>query len=165
LDIKEIKAIVEMMKRADLTEFEIEEEHFKLRIARGAREEAPAFVSHPALPAYQATSLPPTTPAGGNTNPPIPAQEAPKEIVAPANDTRTINSPMVGTFYRTPSPENPPFVQPGSKVVETTPVCIIEAMKVMNEIQAEIKGEIVEVLVESGASVEYGQPLFRIKTA
>jgi acetyl-CoA carboxylase biotin carboxyl carrier protein len=74
-----------------------------------------------------------------------------------------IKSPMVGTFYRAPSPESPSFVEPNSKVTETSPVCIIEAMKIMNEIQAEVKGTILEVLIENGQPVEFGQRLFKVR--
>ncbi|HRI82974.1 MAG TPA: acetyl-CoA carboxylase biotin carboxyl carrier protein, partial [Opitutaceae bacterium] len=96
-----------------------------------------------------------------------PASPAPATVApAPAKDEAGIvyvKSPMVGTFYRAPSPESKSFVEPDSKVTETSVVCIIEAMKIMNEIQAEVKGTVVEVLVENGQPVEYGQRLFKVK--
>ena len=103
----------------------------------------------------------------------IPAAPAPVAI-APASSARLvipppgtveIRSPIVGTFYKSPSPESPPFVGPGDRVKPDSVVCIIEAMKVMNEIKAEVSGEVVEVLVENGQPVEFDQPLFRVKTA
>jgi acetyl-CoA carboxylase biotin carboxyl carrier protein len=105
----------------------------------------------------------------------VAAAETPATAAKPATVAQPLNpgtdeagfgyvkSPMVGTFYRSPSPENPPFVENGARVEEKTVVCIIEAMKIMNEIQSEIKGTVVEVLVENGQPVEYGQRLFKIK--
>ncbi len=150
MDLREVKQIVEMMKRADLTEFEIEEEGFKLRIARHSDTIITTTTAAPAVPASVASAAAsPATPAGA----PAPAKE----------EGLIIKSPMVGTFYRAPSPESPMFVDVGDKVAPDSVVCIIEAMKVMNEIQAEVRGTIAEVLVENAASVEYGQPLFRVK--
>ncbi len=158
------------MRRSELTEFAVEEEGFKLKIRRGGnglpivstgRGSASPFaiVTDPA-------TLPVVAPAAG-TAPPFPAAAA--SVVPPAVGAEDeagvtyIKSPMVGTFYRSPAPEAKPFVEPGAKVVENTVVCIIEAMKIMNEIQAEAKGTIVEALVESGQAVEYGQKLYKLK--
>lgn len=155
MDLKAIKQVVDLMKRSDLSEFEIEEEGFKLRIRRGAEGGPVSYIQ--AGPAMA-------------TTPPFPmpaAAEAPKAD-APAAEEKgisVIKSPMVGTFYRSPSPESPVFADIGTKVDVDSTVCIIEAMKVMNEIQSEIKGTITEVLVENGEAVEYGQPLFKVKTA
>ncbi len=151
MNTKDIKQIVEMMKQADLTEFEIEEENFRLRIARGsASVAAPQYIPAPAAPTAVA---PVATPS--------PASPA----ATPKPEGPVIKSPMVGTFYTAPSPDSPSFVQVGSKVSASSVVCIIEAMKVMNEIQAEQAGTIAEMLVENGQSVEYGQPLFRLTPA
>lgn len=141
------------MKRSELSEFEFEEEGFKLRLSR-KNGDAPAQIIHaaPALPAAAAAAAPATAPA---------AAAAPVE----EKGVTTINSPMVGTFYAAASPESPAFTKVGDKVGNESIVCIIEAMKVMNEIQAEMSGTITEVLVENGEAVEYGQPLFKIKTA
>ena len=151
MDLNQIKEIIELMKIHDLGEFEIEEEALKLRIKRGASE-APAVQYAPA----------PHAPAPANTGASAPAGKA-----EPAEEPgiEYVRSPMVGTFYRAPSPESPPFVDEGSTVNNDTVVCIIEAMKVMNEIQAEIKGGVVAILVDNGETVEYGQPLMKIKTA
>jgi acetyl-CoA carboxylase biotin carboxyl carrier protein len=142
------------MKKSDLSEFEIQDQEFKLRIKRDlpGRVAAPA----PAAPA----------PAPVAAAPAAPVAAAPAPVAAaPAADpnVKVITSPMVGTFYATPSPDSPNFVAVGSPVKADTVVCIIEAMKVMNEIQSELSGTIVECLVASGTSVEFGQPLFRVK--
>ena len=139
------------MKRSELSEFELEEEGFKLRLSRKSGESVPQILQ--AAPVAQAAA-----PAAA----PAPAAEAP----APAGDepgTSVVKSPMVGTFYRSPSPDSPDFVDVGAKISEDSVVCIIEAMKVMNEIQAEIKGTITEILVENGDAIEFGQPLFKVK--
>jgi len=153
------------MKRSDLTEFAIEEEGFKLKICRGQD-------GMPAISGGQMLIHPPPHIVG---EVPRPAAAAPAAAPATALDlaaaTTTpdepgvsyIKSPMVGTFYRSASPESPPFVDTGAKVEEKTVICIIEAMKIMNEIQAETKGSVLEVLVENGQPVEYGQRLFKIK--
>ena len=157
MDIKQIKMVIDLMKRSDLTDFEVEEEGFKLRIRRNSGQ--PTVLAHP-LP------LPVAAPAPAIAAPIAPAPVAVAAGPAAAGEEAGViyvKSPMVGTFYRTASPESPPFASTGSVVTETSVVCIIEAMKIMNEIQAEVKGTIVEVLVESGQAVEYGQRLFKVK--
>ncbi len=135
------------MTDSDLTEFEIEEKELKLRIVRSDGR-APMMAAAPAIAAA------PEAVAASAT-----------ATAAPDDGGLVIKSPMVGTFYRAPNPDSPPFVENGSKVTGDTVVCIIEAMKVMNEIQAECSGKILEVLVENGEPVEYGQPLFTIEKA
>lgn len=145
------------MKRSELSEFEFEEEGFKIKIKRGASG-LPVITSAPAAPQLY------SAPAAEHAAPAKSAASAPAG--APAGDEAGfayVKSPMVGTFYRSPSPENPAFVDVSSKVEDKTVVCIIEAMKIMNEIQAEVKGTVVEVLVENGQPVEYGQRLFKVK--
>jgi acetyl-CoA carboxylase biotin carboxyl carrier protein len=161
LDLKQIKQIIELMKRSELTEFAVEEEGFKLKIRRGTN----------GLPIVSTGrgSNPPVS--GGDTTPPIAAASAAATPSAgpaggPPRDEPGITyvkSPMVGTFYRAASPESKPFADIGGKIVENSVVCIIEAMKIMNEIQAETKGTILEVLAENGQPVEYGQRLFKVK--
>lgn len=140
------------MKRSELAEFEFEEEGFKLRLSRN-NSDAPTQVIHAAAPAPQAAA-------------PQPVATTEEKAAKPVEEVgiSVIKSPMVGTFYRSPSPESPVFTDVGKKVGADTVVCIIEAMKVMNEIQSEISGSITEVLVEDGEAVEYGQPLFKVKT-
>lgn len=157
MDLKQIKQIIDLMKRSELTEFAVEEEGFKLKIRRGLN------------------GLPVVSTSGRGSNPPFPvapseAPAAPTPVAAapaaPAADEAGISyikSPMVGTFYRAASPESKAYVEPGTKVTETSVVCIIEAMKIMNEIQAETKGTVIELLVENGQPVEYGQRLFKVK--
>lgn len=155
MDLNKIKQVVDLMKKSDLSEFEIQDQEFKLRIKRDAHGR---IASSPAAPAPVA---PPAVVAAPIATTPV-APSAPAAAPADPN-IKTINSPMVGTYYATPSPENPPFVAAGSPVKVDTVVCIIEAMKVMNEIPAEVAGTIVECLVANGTSVEFGQPLFRVK--
>ncbi len=161
MDLKQIKQIIDLMKRSELTEFAVEEEGFKLKIRRG----------HNGTPLVSSTggmiaTYPPVLEAQAA---PAPAQPPASGAAAPAGGEKEepgisfIKAPMVGTFYRAPSPESPAYVEVNSKVVENTVVCIIEAMKIMNEIQAEVKGTVVEALVENGQPVEYGQRLFKIK--
>ena len=148
------------MKRSELTEFEFEEEGFKIKIKRGSGGQ-PIITSSPlSAHAFPYGSSAPETGAAPA------APKAPVVAVAAGADEEGytfVKSPMVGTFYRSPSPENPAFVDVGTKVEEKSVVCIIEAMKIMNEIQAETKGSVVEVLVENGQPVEYGQRLFKVK--
>jgi acetyl-CoA carboxylase biotin carboxyl carrier protein len=166
LDLKQIKQIIDLMKRSELTEFAVEEEGFKLKIRRGTNG-IPVVTtgrgSNPPFPVEQSGGQ--TTPAsGGNSTPPTPLSgAAPASPAAEESGISYIKSPMVGTFYRAASPESKPFAEAGTKVVENSIVCIIEAMKIMNEIQAELKGTVVEALVENGQPVEYGQRLFKIK--
>jgi acetyl-CoA carboxylase biotin carboxyl carrier protein len=161
LDLKQIKHIIELMKRSELTEFAVEEEGFKLKIRRGTNglpvvtqskgSNSPFVPAEPSAPAPAAPSAPMNS---SPSMPPIPMEE---------QGITYIKSPMVGTFYRASSPESKPYVDVGSKVEESSIICIIEAMKIMNEIQAEAKGTIVEILIESGQPVEYGQRLFKLK--
>jgi acetyl-CoA carboxylase biotin carboxyl carrier protein len=153
LDLNKIKQVVDLMKKSDLSEFEIQDQEFKLRIKRDLPGRALA-----AAPAPVAAAAPVAAPAPAPVAAPAPA-------AAPVADPsiKLVTSPMVGTFYATPSPENPPFVTVGSPIKADSVVCIIEAMKVMNEIQSEIAGTVVECLVANGTSVEFGQPLFRVK--
>ncbi len=149
------------MKRAELSEFAVEEEGFKLKIRRGGAAVAAAPAAPgTAAPFVIATESAPTPPAA-----PAPSATAAAESAADEAGVTYIKSPMVGTFYRAPSPDSASFADVGSKVSETSVVCIIEAMKIMNEIQSEVKGTVVEVLVENGEPVEYGQRLFKVKSA
>ena len=157
MDIKEIKAVIDLMRKNSLTEFEYEKDGTKIRIQRGPDGKPQIFSSSPTLLATPTlvpipTTLPPT---------PIPVATT----TPPAETLPTINSPMVGTFYGSPAPDAPAYVSVGSAVTPESVVCIIEAMKVMNEIKAEMSGTITEILAESGKPVEFGKPLFRIRPA
>ncbi len=146
------------MKRSELSEFAVEEEGFKLKIRRGAG--GIPIISHnrtTVSPPAESGAVPPPSaaPAAANSaNSLIPAEEA---------GIGYIKSPMVGTFYRAATPESKPFIDKDAAVADNTVVCIIEAMKIMNEIQAETKGTVIEALVENGQPVEYGQRLFKVK--
>ncbi|HTJ78884.1 MAG TPA: acetyl-CoA carboxylase biotin carboxyl carrier protein [Rariglobus sp.] len=162
MDLKQIKQIIDLMKRSELTEFAVEEEGFKLKIRRGANG-LPVVSS-----SYNSNApFPPSNEGGASSNAPAPIPSpAPAGVSTPAADEAGvgyIKSPMVGTFYRSASPESKPYAESGTKVVENSVVCIIEAMKIMNEIQAEIKGTVLETLVENGQPVEYGQKLYKVK--
>jgi acetyl-CoA carboxylase biotin carboxyl carrier protein len=150
-DIKEIKAIIDLMKKHDLSVFEIEKEGFRLKLQRGASAPQTTIVAPPVVAS-------PTTKAAGAGAEPAPAAKAIESV-----PMKEIVSPMVGTFYRAASPDGPPFVEVGKPVTEDTVVCIIEAMKVMNEIKAETSGVIAEVVADNGKPVQFGQALFRVR--
>jgi len=149
LDLKDIKAIIDLMKKNDLSVFEMEKDGFRLKLQKGAGEQTVFSSPAPVAPAPA---------ANGPGTMPAPAPEA-----AASSTLKDIVSPMVGTFYRAGSPETPAFVDVGKEVSEETVVCIIEAMKVMNEIKAETKGVIAEIVAENGKPVQFGQVLFRVK--
>jgi acetyl-CoA carboxylase biotin carboxyl carrier protein len=155
MDIKEIKAVIDLMRKNSLTEFEYEKDGTKIRIQRGPDGKPQVFTTTPGV--ATAPALVPVPLA-------IPTSTAPTPAPAPAAESLpSINSPMVGTFYASPAPDAPPYVSVGKVVTPESVVCIIEAMKVMNEIKAEMSGTITEILVESGKPVEFGKPLFRIR--
>ncbi len=149
MNIKEMKELIQLMNENNLTEVELEKEGLKIRLKKGSSG-IETMVVHEAR-----HSAPHQTRAND-----APA-EAPK--AAPAKAGTTIKSPMVGTFYSSPAPDAAHFVQPGAQVQVGQVICIIEAMKLMNEIKAEIAGRVTEVLVNNGDPVEFGQPLFRIE--
>ena len=150
MDLDDIKAIIDLMKQNDLAVFKLEREGFKLELE----------AQRPVAPVIAAAAMPPAT---------IATQTVPANVTGSSgvgeekSKLKEIVSPMVGTFYRAPSPDSAPYVQPDQEINEESVVCIIEAMKVMNEIKAEVRGVIVEVLVENGTPVQFGQPLFRVK--
>jgi acetyl-CoA carboxylase biotin carboxyl carrier protein len=151
VDLKDIKAIIDLMKKNSITEFELERQDSKIRLKRGlnANTQSGQYDDFPA--SNSASALPSVTV--------LPAI-APQPVATGEIDIR---SPMIGTFYRAPSPEAGNYSEIGSEVNADTVVCIIEAMKVMNEIKSEVKGIITQVLVENGKPVEFGQPLFKVR--
>jgi len=158
VELKDIKAVIDLMKKNDLSVFEMEKDGFKLKLQKGAGDQT-SFVPALPPPAPLPLAIPVPALAGGTPAPAAAAApEAPKG--APLRD---IVSPMVGTFYRAGSPESPPFADVGKQVTEDTVVCIIEAMKVMNEIKAEVSGVIAEIVAENGKPVQFGQVLFRVR--
>jgi acetyl-CoA carboxylase biotin carboxyl carrier protein len=158
VDFKDIKQIVELMDEHGLSQFKLKQEDTMLELKKGGDLDVAAVQALlAAAPATQAHAAAPVAVAA-------PA-EAPAVDSGPPAGTEEITSPMVGTFYTAASPDSDAFVQVGDKVSADTPVCIVEAMKVMNEINAETSGEIVEILVENGTAVQFGEPLFRVKSA
>jgi acetyl-CoA carboxylase biotin carboxyl carrier protein len=155
VDLKEIRKIVELMNEHGLTLFDMSKEGFHLKLRKGQDLDALRGLlgSLPAAaPAY--APAPAAAPAAG---------AAPAPAAAPKEEGSAITSPMVGTFYRKPGPDSPPFASVGDVISEGQTLCIIEAMKVMNEIKAEKSGTITAVLVEDGTPVQFGDALFRIK--
>lgn len=146
-DLNEIRILAELVNEYGFTDFKFENENIKIRLSKQI-----------AAPVYAAAPAPVTAPAAAA---PSAAVEAP--AVEPEEDLFKITSPIVGTFYRSPGPDKDPYVKEGSSVSPDSVVCIVEAMKLMNEIQAETSGEIVKIYVENGQPVEFGQPLFGIK--
>ena len=155
MDIKQIQELVKIINKTNISEISIEEEGLKITIKQ-KEEHTAAPAAQPIQHTYIATP-PPAQPAAPAAPPK--ANEAPK---LPDN-LITIKSPMIGTFYRSSAPEKPVFVNVGDEVTEGKVVCIIEAMKLFNEIESEIKGTIVKVLVEDASPVEYDQPLFLVE--
>jgi acetyl-CoA carboxylase biotin carboxyl carrier protein len=159
VDLKEIKSIIDLMKKNSLSEFELEEKDFKIKLKRpiggGSGPALGGPVDDPELTAYSALAR---QSAAVVHQAPIPSPAS----VASGPESE-IKSPMIGTFYCTPSPDAAPYVEVGSEVGPDTVVCIVEAMKVMNEIKAETRGVITAVVAENGKPVEFGQVLFKIR--
>lgn len=155
MDLKDIKAIIDLMKKNSISEFELERQEFKIRLKRSTNG------GHPVVEEGSVAGYLPY-PAGGIPAQAINAQPAGGGQSATSNDIE-IKSPMVGTFYRAPSPEAANYVEIGAEVHPDTVVCIIEAMKVMNEIKAEVRGVVTQMLVDNAKPVEFGQPLFKIR--
>jgi acetyl-CoA carboxylase biotin carboxyl carrier protein len=164
MDLDQLKQILDLVRAHDLSEFEIEQEGLRLKIRKDG----------PGAPAAAAVPAPAPAPSAGHIAP-APASLAPQAPTArpsgtssAAEDTEVelavVKSPIVGTFYRSPEPGAPPFVDIGSTVKKGQVLCIIEAMKLMNEIDSEVDGEIVNVYLETGQPVQYGERLFAIKT-
>ena len=160
MDQRELKKLVQLMNDNGLVELEIEREGERLHLRKADPSAAGTTVyPFPGMPGMAPFGIDGHgLPAAGQG-----AAEEPSEDVAPPSNLKEIHSPMVGTFYRRPSPDSDPYVEVGSDVNEESVVCILEAMKVNNEIKAELEGEILEVLVEDGQPVEFDQPLFLVR--
>ncbi len=158
MDFRQIQELINLVNDSNIGEVSIEQKEFRITIKQ---KEAPVthMVAAPSPVHYttapqQLQQMPPSQPAaGGSTD------------AAPASNTVTIKSPMIGTFYRRPSPDKPNFIEVGDDVAPGKVVCIIEAMKLFNEIESEVKGKIVKILVEDASPVEYDQPLFLVEPA
>lgn len=161
MDLRKIKKLIELLQESELAEIEIHENDESIRLIRHHPEPAaPAPIMHSA---FQVPAVPaaPAAPAV-----PVPAEAVEQPQAAPADtlpEGEVVRSPMVGTFYSAPNPESDPFVQVGSKVANGETLCLVEAMKMFNQIEAEFGGEVVAVLVEDGQPVEFDEPLFVIR--
>ena len=158
MNLKELKELIEMLKDTDISEVEIERSGVKVRLRKGGD-----VTYHPAMPRMDYPPSAIIAPVVSET----PAAATPAEKAAePATSNQTkVTSPIVGTFYRSSSPEKPAYVEVGTVVKKGQVLCIIEAMKLMNEIESETAGKIVQILAENGQPVEYGEPLFVIEPA
>ena len=150
MDLKQIEALIQLLSEKDVSEFQFKDENTELKLRLG--QETPQLVQAPIVAAAPIAAA---------------AVAAPVAAAAPAaaDGLVTIDAPMVGTFYRSPNPDSSAFVEVGQRVTKGTVLCIVEAMKLMNEIESETGGEIVEILVENGQPVQFGQPLFKIRPA
>ena len=151
-DVRKIRRLVELMKEHDLSEIDLQQGEVRIQLRRASAAAPTAMVSAPTA----ARPLPP--------GPPAPESDAPVAAEPKGGGTAVIKSPMVGTFYAAPDPDSPPFVKVGDHIGPETTVCIVEAMKVFNQIPAELGGRIIAVLAENGSPVEFGQPLFKVDT-
>lgn len=161
---KELKELIEFLIEKDITEFELERGDVKVRIKRGAESDGPAM--HDARFFAVHSAPPPSPPAAAVpvVSAPAPTAAAPKEPAPEvAEELHMVRSPIVGTFYEAPSPGAPPFVKPGDTIELGQVLCIVEAMKLMNEIESDVAGEVVKKLVANGQPIEYGQELFAIR--
>jgi acetyl-CoA carboxylase biotin carboxyl carrier protein len=156
IDIRKLKELVRLMTSSDLTELDLRDKDEQVTIRRATPQAAPQIVhAAPAMHHAVPVAAPAAAPAAAAPAAPAPSP-ADEGLVA-------IESPMVGTFYGSPSPDKPPFIAVGAQVNANTVVCLVEAMKIFNEIKAERSGTVAKVLVQSGQAVEFGQPLFMIK--
>ena len=163
MNLKEIRELIEFLKEQDIAEFELERGDVKVRIKRGAEATVAHETRYVAMPTAAA-------PANGGTVTELQAAAAlpsvvpaPPKEAPPEEDLHLLKSPIVGTFYESPSPGAPPFVKPGDKVTLGQVICIVEAMKLMNEIECDIAGEVVKMLVANNQPIEYGQALYAIR--
>ena len=164
MDAKELRELIELISKSNFVTFELEREGFKLKLEKSGGTTAPAIVgaappSLPSVPLPQPAALAPAVPEVRGVAPAAASAAA----TAPASNLVDVKSPIVGTFFRQPSPTAAPFVEPGSRVKKGQVLCIIEAMKLMNEIEAEIDAEVVEIPVANGQPVEFGEVLFRLR--
>ncbi len=168
MDFKQIKELIKLLNDSNLSEFKLKEENFQISIRTKHYSDAVKSGNSGMSPAIAVPMSPANASAPAPIQPvasPAPSaapNDAPKEVVEDAN-LAVINSPMIGTFYRAPSPDKDPFVKVGDTIQKGTVLCIVEAMKLFNEIESEVSGRIVKVLADDGGPVEYDQPLFQIE--
>jgi len=166
LDHDQLRQLLALLGESDIQEFSLEGDDFRLEVRRNLPAAAPPLTvlqaPAPLPPAPLSPAPVPPAPAPASASAPSPP---PPPASAARSDLQAITAPMVGTFYSSPSPGDPPFVEVGSRITAGQPICILEAMKLMNELEAELAGEVVEILVENGTPVEFGQVLMRIRPA
>jgi acetyl-CoA carboxylase biotin carboxyl carrier protein len=160
LDHDQLKALLALLEDSDIQEFKLEGDDFRLEVRRSLPDAGPQALPLQAPSALVAPA--PTTSAQPSAMAEVPSAPPPS-AAANRGDLLEITAPMVATFYRAPAPGDPAFVELGSRIREGQTVCILEAMKLMNELEAEVSGEVVEILVENGTPVEFGQVLMRVK--
>jgi acetyl-CoA carboxylase biotin carboxyl carrier protein len=168
LNLKELREILQMLDERDITEFELEEEGKRLRVRRASAAHVPALVAPVVIAPAPAPSASAATRADSARSPEAPTTPALVAVQAPlaedgANGLAVVKSPIVGTFFRSPDPNAAPFVSVGDHVKVGQVLCIIEAMKLMNEIECEVAGEVVKIHHDNGQPVQYGEPLFSIR--
>ncbi|TVP82742.1 MAG: acetyl-CoA carboxylase biotin carboxyl carrier protein [Alkalicoccus sp.] len=162
LKIQEIRELIKLVDDSTISEFKYEQNGAKVLLRKNSSSGETAQISQPEKTSSEAPAAPPAAPVQQEASKPA-VEEQPQKETSESENLHKIFSPMVGTFYSSPSPDADPYVKKGDKVKNESVVCIVEAMKLMNEIEAEIDGEIVEVLAENGQLVEYGQELFLVK--
>ena len=159
LDHEELHRLLETLAEGDIQEFRLEGEDFCLEVKRNLETSSDSIISQKNLISEEIDS-PPSQPKIEAS--PVPSTPPPS-VPGSRSDLLEVTAPMVGTFYRAPGPEEPPFVEVGSRISVGQAVCILEAMKLMNELESEVSGEVMEILVENGTPVEFGQVLMRLK--
>lgn len=161
LDFSELRQLVAALDQTDIAELTLKNPQFELTLRKAT---APSQAVVVASESAAAPAVMPSVAApAAMASPPASVETAPPPATSTSDDLYEITSPMVGTFYRSPAPDESPFVDTGDRIKAGQPVCIIEAMKLMNELEAEVSGEIVEILVQNAEPVEFGQPLMRVK--
>lgn len=162
MDLSYVKKLIKLLSDSEVDEIEIEEEGKKIKVVKHSNNSSllPPGISTYQIPAYPQPAQQPPQPASVQS-----ATAPPVQAAAPSNaNVHEIKSPIVGTFYKAPAPDAAPFVEVGSQVQPGTVLCIVEAMKLMNEIESDVAGKVVKVVVENGQAVEYGQTLFLVET-
>jgi acetyl-CoA carboxylase biotin carboxyl carrier protein len=162
---KELKELIDFLIERDISEFELERGDVKVRVKRGLNAHMAVVTPQSHATIAGPVAVPAVTHVPATATPSVLPTATPASVPAAEEDLHTVKSPIVGTFYESPAPGAPPFVKPGDTVSAGQVLCIIEAMKLMNEIEADVSGELVKRLVANNQPVEYGQPLFAIRPA
>ncbi|HEY9166445.1 MAG TPA: acetyl-CoA carboxylase biotin carboxyl carrier protein [Candidatus Kryptonia bacterium] len=165
MDISYIKKLIKLLDESGIDEIEIEEDGKKVRVSKAHHNSSAIPFYYPAAMPYQQAPPPPQAPPPGSDPAPQDASSPTTAPQAPEKKYHEVRSPIVGTFYRAPAPNADPYVEAGSDIQKGSVLCIIEAMKLMNEIESEVSGKVVQILVENGQAVEYNQPLFLVEPA